>query len=115
MDVDVKVKDMHVPIGDGNVLAVCDLDLGGEFLVKGVRVMARRQEGGDSLFVAWPMRRDTKGAWHAIAFPVSEETKGRVSDLVEAHYIQMLIDRPRRVAQASQVLHEAEAALDRGR
>ena len=112
---DVTVKDMHVPAGDGSVLAVCDLDLGGEFVVKGVRVMARHQEGHDSLFVAWPMRRDTQGTWHAIAFPVSEEAKGRVSDLVEAHYIQMLIDRPRRVAQASQVLHEAEAALDRGR
>ena len=112
---DVTVKNMHVPAGDGSVLAVCDLELGGEFLVKGVRVMARHQEGGDSLFVAWPMRRDAQGTWRPIAFPVSEEAKGRVSDLVEAHYIQMLIDRPRRAAQASQALREAEAALDRGR
>ena len=112
---DVKVKDMHVPAGDGSVLAVCDLELGGEFLVKGVRVMARHQEGHDSLFVAWPMRRDTQGTWHAIAFPVSEEAKGRVSDLVLDQYAQMLIGRAERVAQASAVLHEAEAAVERGR
>ena len=112
---DVQVKDMHLPRDDRSVLAVCDLELGGEFLVKGVRVMARHQEGPDSCFVAWPMRRDDQGAWHAIAFPVTEEVKSRVADLVLAEYIQMLIDRPGRAVKTSAALHDVHASLERGR
>lgn len=112
---DVKVKDMHVPSDDRSVLAVCDLELGGEFLVKGVRVMARQQEGPDSCFVAWPARRDSQGTWHSITFPVTEEAKNRVADLVLAEYTQMLIDRTERAVKAHSALHETEAALERGR
>ncbi len=112
---DVQVKDMHVPRDDRSVLAICDLELDGEFLVKGVRVMARRNEDRDSCFVAWPMRKDAQGTWHPMALPVTEEAKNRVADLVLAAYIQMLIDRPGRVVKASAVLHGAHAALERGR
>ena len=112
---DVQVKDMHVPRDDRSVLAVCDLEVGGEFVVKGVRVMPRRQEGGDSLFVAWPMRKDAQGAWHAIAFPIAEEAKQRVTELVLAEYTKMLIDRAERVVKAHSALHEPEDALGRGR
>lgn len=112
---DVKVKDMHVPRDDSSVLAICDLELDGQVLVKGVRVMARRNEDKDSLFVAWPMRRGAQGTWHPIAFPITEESKQRVIDLVLDEYAQMLIDRVERVVKASAVVHETKAAVERGR
>ncbi len=111
----VQVKDMHVPRDDSSVLAVCDLELGGEFLVKGVRVMARHQEGKDSLFVSWPVRRDAQGTWQAIAFPVTAAVNDRVAALVLAQYTQMLIDRVERVVKASAALHETRVGLERGR
>ena len=112
---EIQVKDMHAPRDDRSVLAVCDLVLDGEFIVKGVRVMGRPQEGGDSLFVAWPVRRDAQGRWHEVAFPLTLEAKERVIDLVLAAYTQLLIDDAQRTVTASTAKRDMLAGLERGR
>ena len=63
--------------------AFCDVAIGGEFLVKGVRVV----EGKNGLFVSMPQELGKDGNWYDTVVPLTKEARQRVSETVLGAYL----------------------------
>ncbi len=70
----------------GPTLANITVDLGGEYAIKGLRVV----QGRDGPFVAMPQRRTSKGEYQDVVFPVTKEARERLVDTVLDAYEQAL-------------------------
>ena len=82
MGMDFKVARLHRLEGNGATKAVCDVTLGGEFVVKGFRVV----DGKNGLFVSMPREEGKDGKWYDNAFPLTKETRNTLSGAVLAAY-----------------------------
>ena len=71
--------------GSGPTLANITVDLGGEYAIKGLRVV----QGKDGPFVAMPQRM-VKGEYQDVVFPVTKEARARLTDTVLDAYEQAL-------------------------
>ena len=71
--------------GSGPTLANITVDLGGEYAIKGLRVV----QGKDGPFVAMPQRM-VKGEYQDVVFPVTKEARERLTDTVLDAYEQAL-------------------------
>lgn len=71
---------------NGPTLANVTVDLGGEYAIKGLRVV----QGKDGPFVAMPQRRTSKGEYQDVAFPVTKEARERLFNTVLDAYEQAL-------------------------
>ena len=56
-----------------NLLAVCDLNLGGDYVVQGVRVLRSSKDG--KAFVSLPSYQDKNGDYHEVAHPVTAQAR----------------------------------------
>ncbi|MHB1787600.1 MAG: septation protein SpoVG family protein [Acidimicrobiales bacterium] len=63
-----------------NLLAVCDLNLGGEFVVQGVRVLKSSKDG--KAFVSLPSYQDKNGDYHEVAHPVTAKAREVTNQVV---------------------------------
>ena len=64
--------------GKGPTLANITVDLGGEYAIKGLRVV----QGKSGPFVAMPQRKDSNGEYQDVVFPVTKEARERLVDTV---------------------------------
>ena len=71
--------------GNGPTLANITVDLGGEYAVKGIRVM----QGKNGPFVAMPQRQ-VSGEFQDIVFAVTKEARERLIDAAMGAYEQAL-------------------------
>jgi stage V sporulation protein G len=75
----VEAKHMHVlPTPKHGCLAICDVTVGGEFAIKGVRVM----QGEKGPFVSLPQYKDKDGKYQDVVFPITAEGRKALNDAV---------------------------------
>lgn len=72
--------------GNGPTLANVTVDLGGEYAVKGIRVV----QGKNGPFVAMPQRQAKKGEYQDVIFAVTKEARERLINTVLDAYEQAL-------------------------
>jgi stage V sporulation protein G len=68
----------------GALKAFASITLDDEFVVRGVKVIAR----GDGLFVAMPAREKADGTYQDIAHPINHETRDYLEEVVLAAYAE---------------------------
>lgn len=71
--------------GNGPTLANITVDLGGEYAIKGIRVV----QGKNGPFVAMPQRK-VNGEYQDMVFTVTKEARARLTDTVMDAYEQAL-------------------------
>ena len=78
------VKRMIKFDGEGTLRAFCDLAIGEQFLVKGLRVV----EGRNGLFVSMPRQQGKNGKWFDSVSTITKEIKKVVDQVVLEAYEQ---------------------------
>lgn len=81
MEEALKVVRLHRLEGDTKLKAFADIAIG-DFVVKGLRVV----QGEKGLFLGLPREQGKDGKWYNLFFPVTEEAKQNLSELVLAAY-----------------------------
>ncbi len=80
---DIKVKHMNVfENRDDHLLGICDLTLGGEWAVRGVRIV----QGQNGPFVSLPSHQNGKGEYQDIAYPTTKEGRDELNKAVLGRY-----------------------------
>ena len=82
----------------GPTLANITVDLGGEYAIKGLRVV----QGRDGPFVAMPQRRTSKGEYQDTVFPVTKEARERLLNTVLDAYEQAMEQYAKQVKDQEQ-------------
>ncbi len=72
--------------GNSSTLANVTVDLGGEYAIRGVRVVQSK----NGPFVSMPQQKDSKGEYRDVVFPVTREARERLIDTVMDAYEQAL-------------------------
>ena len=80
----VTVKRMTKLEGKGTVKALCDLAIGEQFLVKGLRVV----DGKNGLFVSMPRQKTKEGEWFDSVQTLTKDAKKIVERVVLDAYQQ---------------------------
>jgi len=78
---DLKVVRLHRFEGESKIKAFVDIGIG-DFVVKGLRIL----DGKKGLFLAMPQEKAKDGKWYNSFFPVTEEARQSLSELVLAAY-----------------------------
>ena len=92
--------------GKGPTLANITVDLGGEYAIKGLRVV----QGRDGPFVAMPQRRTSKGEYQDTVFPVTKEARERLLNTVMDAYEQAMEQYTKQVKDQEQT-EQNDAAM----
>ena len=82
MGMELAVKRLVKFEGDGSLKAYCDLAVGNQVLVKGVRVV----QGKNGLFVSMPREQGKDQKWYDSVVLLTDEAKADVSRLVLEAY-----------------------------
>ena len=90
----------------GPTLANITVDLGGEYAIKGLRVV----QGRDGPFVAMPQRRTSKGEYQDTVFPVTKEARERLLNTVLDAYEQAMEQYTKQVKDLEQT-EQNDAAM----
>ncbi len=90
----------------GPTLANITVDLGGEYAIKGLRVV----QGRDGPFVAMPQRRTSKGEYQDTVFPVTKEARERLLNTVLDAYEQAMEQYAKQVKDQEQT-EQNDAAM----
>ena len=80
--VELAVKRMAKVDGRGTLKAFCDVAIGGQYLIKGVKVV----EGKKGIFVSMPREQGKDGQWYDTFLPVTKEAHQQLTDTVLAAY-----------------------------
>ena len=81
---DLTVKRMVRFTGEGSIKAYCDIAIGEQFLIKGLRVV----EGKNGLFVSMPRQQGKDHRWYDSVVALRKEAKTEVDRLVLEAYQQ---------------------------
>jgi len=84
---ELSVKRLVKFSGEGSLKAYCDLAIGNEFLVRGLRVISGRK----GLFVSMPRQQGKDGKWYDQVV-LSDDARQEVSRIVLGSYQQELTD-----------------------
>lgn len=79
------------------LLAFAELTIGGAFVIKGIRILARNEAGHDEPFVVFPAEKAVGGdmdRWFDVAHPTTAEARALAVALVLQAYDKMLAERP---------------------
>lgn len=82
---DVEVARMVRFENEGSLKAFCDLEIGKQFLIKGLRVV----EGRNGLFVSMPRQQGKDTKWYDSVMLLTKETKNEVNRVVLDAYRQL--------------------------
>ena len=74
-----------------NLLAVCDLNLGGDYVVQGVRVLKSSKDG--KAFVSLPSYQDKNGDYHEVAHPVTAKAREVTNQVVLKEFERQVLDK----------------------
>lgn len=78
---DLKVVRLYRFDGDSKVKAFVDVGIG-DFIIKGLRVL----QGKKWLFLAMPQEKAKDGKWYNSFYPVTEEARQNLSEVVLTAY-----------------------------
>jgi len=78
---DLKVVRLYRFDGDSKVKAFVDVGIG-DFIIKGLRVL----QGKKGLFLAMPQEKAKDGKWYNSFYPVTEEARQNLSEVVLTAY-----------------------------
>lgn len=81
-DLNFEVKRLHKLENEGKLKAFADIAIAGLILIKGLRIV----DGKNGLFVGMPRRQGKDGQWYQAVFPLSEEVKNRLQEIVIQAY-----------------------------
>lgn len=82
VSLDITVKQLHKLDGNGKLKAFADVAIAELFLIKGLRII----DGKKGLFVGMPRRQGKDGQWYQTAFPLSEDVKSQLNEIVLEAY-----------------------------
>ena len=88
---DVTVKRMVRFEGDGTLKAFCDIAVGEQFLIKGLRVV----DGRNGVFVSMPRQQGKNGKWFDSVSAISKEAKKVLDQVVLEAYEQETVPQAR--------------------
>ena len=80
-DLDLAVKRV-LRFDSGNVKALCDVTVGEQFLIRGLRVV----EGKNGVFVSMPRQQKKDGKWFDLVEPLNKDVKRSIQETVMAAY-----------------------------
>jgi stage V sporulation protein G len=86
-----EVKRLVTFEGEGTLKAICDLEVGGVLLVKGLRVV----EGKNGLFASMPRHQGKDQKWYDSVLALTKETKEGISRAVLDAYQQEAVSNNR--------------------
>ncbi len=94
----IEARNMKLMDGDrtDNLLAVCDLNLGGDYVVQGVRVLKSSKDG--KAFVSLPAYQDRSGDYHEVAHPVTAKAREVTNQVVLKEYERQVLAKIGKVA-----------------
>lgn len=79
----IKVNHLHVLRGrEDNLLAICDLQLSGDFVIEGARIL----QGERGPFVALPSRQGNDGKYKEVVHPVTKDAREALNAAVLKEY-----------------------------
>ena len=78
----IEVTRMHRLNSDSNIKAFVDVSFGGEFMVKGLKVI----EGQNGRFVSMPSEKGKDGKWYDKAHPLTKEFREFLNGVVMEAY-----------------------------
>lgn len=70
------------PLTDSKTKALCSITINDEFVITGLKVLS----GANGIWVAMPNRKDNKGEYHDIAFPITKEAREEIQNAVILKY-----------------------------
>ena len=77
-----------IKLENSNTLALANITLDNEFVVGGLKVL----NGKNGLWVAFPNRKDSKGEYHDICFPITKEARqGIITTVLDKYNEQDMI------------------------
>jgi stage V sporulation protein G len=79
---DIEVRRLHKLNGEGKLKAFADIALADLILIKGLRIV----NGKNGLFVGMPRELGKNGQWYQTVFPLSEDMKSQLIEIVLAAY-----------------------------
>ncbi|PIQ84277.1 MAG: hypothetical protein COV75_02860 [Candidatus Omnitrophica bacterium CG11_big_fil_rev_8_21_14_0_20_63_9] len=82
---DLEVSRMVRLENEGSLRAFCDLEIGKQFVIKGLRVI----EGRNGLFVSMPRQQGKDAKWYDSVVLLTKETKNEVNQVVLEMYRQL--------------------------
>jgi len=94
---------------DNQVKAIGSFTLDKAFVVSGIRVMERKEGGGQ--FVSFPAREKSNGEYEDVAFPITKDMHKKITDAVVEEYkrvIEEQQDQSKEQTQEETPVKEAE-------
>ena len=82
VSLNIEVKRLHRWDGEGKLKAFADVAISDLFLIKGLRIV----DGKNGLFVGMPREQGKDGQWYQTVFPLSEEVKSQLDEIVLQAY-----------------------------
>lgn len=82
VSLNIEVKRVHKLDGDSKLRAFADVAITDLFLIKGLRIV----DGKKGLFVGMPREQGKDGQWYQTVFPLSEEVKKQLDEIVLEAY-----------------------------
>ena len=73
----MQVVRLHRLTGDSKTKAFADVSIG-EFVIKGLKIV----DGKNGLFISMPREKSKDGKWYDTVFPVTQEARKSLTDLV---------------------------------
>lgn len=87
----IEARNMHLLDKPGTAAqAVCDVSLGDQFLIEGVRVVAGKD---GKPFVSLPSYKDKAGDYHEVAHPVTKEAREALTKTVLGEFERLVVSR----------------------
>jgi stage V sporulation protein G len=82
MELHIEVKRMMTFENEGNVKALCDVDVNEQFLIRNLRIV----DGKNGLFVSMPRLQTKRGQWIDLVSPLKPEIKEQINASLLAYY-----------------------------
>ncbi len=79
-----------------NLHAICDVNLGGDFVIQGVRVVAGKD---GKPFVSLPAYQDRNGDYHEVAHPVTAKAREVTNQVVLKEFERQVLARLPKAAE----------------
>lgn len=91
--------------GMGNLKAYAEINLCGDFAVRGLRVV----EGTNGLFLSMPARKRSDGEYEDVFFPVKKESREHMTSVVLDAYHQCMTNKQAQQPQAPQAQGQGQS------
>jgi stage V sporulation protein G len=82
-----RVKVFRDDSGKATLLGFADLTIAEAFVIKGIRILATKEDGGEGRpFVSFPCRKGPQDKYFDVAHPITAAARQRALDVILASY-----------------------------